>query len=131
MITLEDAERVVSGARAKAEQLGQPVDIAVVDAGRELKAFVRMDGALLGSIDVAIGKAFTAASFQLATRDLAPIAQPGEPLFGIHATNGGRIVIFPGGIPLEQDGEVVGAVGVSSGTVEQDQAVAEAGVAAF
>ncbi len=131
MITLEDAERVVSGARAKAEEIGQPVDIAVVDAGRELKAFVRMDGALLGSIDVAIGKAFTAASFKLSTQDLAPIAQPGEPLFGIHATNGGRIVIFPGGIPLERDGELVGAVGVSSGTVEQDQAVADAGVVAF
>ena len=131
MITAEDASRTIAGARRKAEELGQPVDIAVVDAGRNLKAFVRMDGALLGSIDVAINKAFTAASFKLSTRELAEMAQPGGPLFGIHTTNNGRIVIFAGVIPLERDGEVRGAVGVSSGTVEQDQAVAEAGAAAF
>jgi uncharacterized protein GlcG (DUF336 family) len=107
------------------------VDIAVVDAGRNLKAFHRMDGALLGSIDISINKAFTAASFKLSTKDLAEVAQPGGPLFGIHTTNDGRIVIFAGGIPLERDGEVIGAVGVSSGTIEQDQAIAEAGAAAF
>lgn len=131
MITLEEARRVISAAEEKAHEIGQPMNIAVLDAATNLKTFARMEDAWLGSIDIAINKAFTAASFELQTKELTEQAQPGQPLFGIQVTNGGRVVIFAGGIPLQRDGEVVGAVGVSGGTVEQDQAVAEAGAAAF
>ena len=130
-ITLEEARRVIAAAENKAEEIGQPMDIAVVDAGANLKTHVRMDGALIGSIDISINKAFTAIALQTQTKDLAPQTQPGQPLFGLNTTNNGRIVIFAGGIPLVRDGEVLGAIGVSSGTVEQDQEVAEAGAAAF
>lgn len=131
MITAEQARSVISAAEQKAQEIGQPMNIAIYDAGRELKAFSRMDDAWLGSIDIAINKAFTAASFRLATQDLAQQAQPGQPLFGIHTTNDSRVVIFGGGIPLERDGTIIGAIGVSGGTPDQDQEVAEAGVAAF
>lgn len=131
MITLEQAQAITTAAQQKAEEIGQPMNVAVLDAGRNLKTFIRMEGAWLGSIDIAIDKAFTAASFELQTADLAEQAQSGQPLFGIHTTNDARIVIFGGGIPLERDGEVVGAVGVSGGTPDQDQQVAEAGAAAF
>ena len=132
MITLEEAHQIISAAERKAQEIGQPMNVAVVDAGRNLKAFERMEEAWLGSIDIAIDKAFTAASFELSTQELAEMTHPGQPLFGIHTTNDGRVVIFAGGIPLTRDGEVVvGAIGVSGGTVEQDQQVAEAGVAAF
>jgi uncharacterized protein GlcG (DUF336 family) len=107
------------------------MNIAVVDEGDNLVAFERMDGAWLGSIDIAQGKAYTARAFNLSTKDLAPLCQPGEPLFGLQASNGGRLVIFAGGIPLERAGEVIGAIGVSGGSVEQDQTVAEAGADAF
>ncbi len=131
MITLEEARSIISAAEEKAKEIGQPMNVAVVDAGTNLKAFHRMEDAWLGSIDIAINKAFTAASFKLSTQELAEMAQPGQPLFGIHTTNAGRVVVFAGGIPLERDGEVVGALGVSGGTVDQDQQVAEAGAAAF
>jgi uncharacterized protein GlcG (DUF336 family) len=130
-ITLEEARRVIAAAEQKAQEIGQPMDIAVVDAGGNLKAHVRMDGAFIGSIDISINKAFTSIAFETQTKDLAPQTQSGQPLFGINTTNNGRIVIFPGGIPLVRNGEVVGAIGVSTGTVEQDQEVAEAGAAAF
>ena len=130
-ITLEDAQRVISAARDKAQEIGQPTNVAVVDAGRNLKAFARMEEAWLGSIDIAVDKAFTAMSFKMSTQELGGMSQTGEPLFGINTTNEGRIVIFGGGIPLERDGEFVGAVGVSGGTVDQDQEVAEAGAAAL
>jgi uncharacterized protein GlcG (DUF336 family) len=107
------------------------MNIAVVDEGNNLTAFARMDGAWLGSIDIAQNKAYTARSFDMSTKDLAPLCQPNQPLFGIHASNQGRLIIFAGGIPLEAGGQVVGAIGVSGGSVEQDQDVAEAGVAAF
>jgi len=94
-------------------------------------AFQRMDGAWVASIDIAIDKAFTSAGRGLTTREIGEMAQPGQPLFGINTTNGGRIVIFAGGIPLMHDDEVVGAIGVSGGTVDEDHEVAEAGVAAF
>jgi uncharacterized protein GlcG (DUF336 family) len=90
-----------------------------------------MDGAWIGSIDISIKKAFTARAFDLATKDLAKEAQPGKQFYGIQESNGGRIMIFAGGIPLERDGKVVGAIGLSGGSGEQDQTVAEAGVAAF
>lgn len=130
-ITLEDAQRVVSAAQDKAQEIGQPMNVAVVDAGRNLKAFARMEEAWLGSIDIAIGKAFTAMSFKMSTQELGGMSQTGQPLFGINTTNEGRVVIFGGGIPLERDGDFIGAVGVSGGTVDQDQEVAEAGVAAL
>jgi uncharacterized protein GlcG (DUF336 family) len=107
------------------------MNIAVVDTGGNLIAFVRMDGAWLGSIDIAINKAFTARAFDISTEELAAMSQPGKPFFGIHASNGGRVMIFAGGIPLKRDGKVVGAIGVSGGQGEQDQAVAEAGAGAF
>lgn len=128
-ITLEDAQRIVSAAQDKAREIGQPMNVAVVDAGRNLKAFARMEEAWLGSIDIAIGKAFTAMSFKMSTQELGGMSQTGQPLFGINTTNEGRIVIFGGGIPLERDGDFIGAVGVSGGTVDQDQEVAEAAVA--
>ena len=131
MINLEDARRVVSAAEEKAREIGQPMDIAVLDAGRNLKSFARMDDAWLGSIEIAIDKAYTSTSFEMTTQDLASQAQPGQPLFGINTTSNSRVVIFAGGIPLQRDGKVVGAVGVSGGTPDQDQQVAEAGVAAF
>ncbi len=131
MITLEEAKRIVTAAEQKAQQMGQPMNIAVMDAGRNLVAFQRMDGAWVASIDIAIDKAFTSAGRGLTTREIGEMAQPGEPLFGINTTNGGRIVIFAGGVPLMRDGEVVGAVGVSGGTPDEDHEVAEAGVAVF
>ena len=131
MITLEEAQGIISAAELQAQQMGQPMNIAVMDAGRNLVAFHRMDGAWVASIDIAIDKAFTSAGRGLTTRKIGEMAQPGQPLFGINTTNGGRIVIFAGGIPLMRGGEVVGAVGVSGGTVDEDHEVAEAGVAAF
>ncbi len=131
MITLEEAQRILSAAEDKARQMGQPMNIAVMDAGRNLVAFHRMDGAWVASTDIAIDKAFTSAGRGLTTRKIGEMAQPGQPLFGINTTNGGRIVIFAGGIPLMRDGEVAGAIGVSGGTVDEDHEVAEAGVAAL
>lgn len=130
-VSLDAAMRVVDAARAKAEEIGVPMDIAVVDAGNNLTAFARMDDAWLGSIDIAQNKAYTARSFDMSTKDLAPLAQPNQPLYGIEASNDGNLIVFAGGIPLTDDGEVVGAIGVSGGSVEQDHEVAEAGVAAF
>ncbi len=130
-MTLERAQAVIEAARQKAEQTGVAQNIAVVDAGNNLVAFAHMDGAWLGSIDIAQNKAYTARAFDMETKALGKLSQPGEPLFGIHASNDGKLIIFAGGIPLKQGGQVVGAIGVSGGTVEQDQEVAEAGVAAF
>ena len=131
MITLEEVKRIVSAAEQKAQQMGQPMNIAVMDAGRNLVAFQRMDGAWVASIDIAIDKAFTSSGRGLTTRKIGEMAQPGQPLFGINTTNGGRIVIFAGGVPLTRGGEVIGAIGVSGGTVDEDEEVAEAGVAAL
>jgi uncharacterized protein GlcG (DUF336 family) len=130
-ILLEEAQAVIRAALEKAEEIGQPMNVAVVDNGSNLKAFARMEDAWLGSVDIAIDKAFTSVSFLMPTQDLAEMTQPGQPLYGLEATNNGRVVIFAGGIPLMRDGEVAGAVGVSGGTVDQDQEVAEAGVSAF
>jgi uncharacterized protein GlcG (DUF336 family) len=130
-ISLEDAKRVVEAGREKAQEIGQPMDIAVVDAGGNLKMHVRMDGAFVGSITISINKAYTAIAFQQQTANLQEDTRPGGPNFGLSDAHGGRLVVFPGGIPLVRDGEIVGAIGVSTGTVEQDQEVAEAGAAAF
>jgi uncharacterized protein GlcG (DUF336 family) len=130
-VSYRAAYAVIHAARDKAEEIGVPMNIAVVDEGSNLAAFARMDGAWLGSIDIAQNKAYTARAFDMETQDLAPLAQPGGPLYGIEASNDGRLIVFAGGIPLTVRGRVVGAIGVSGGTVEQDQEVAEAGVAAF
>jgi uncharacterized protein GlcG (DUF336 family) len=102
-----------------------------VAAGGNLKAHVRMDGAFVGSITISINKAYTAIAFQQETANLQDDTRPGGPIFGLSDAHGGRLVVFPGGIPLVRDGEIVGAIGVSTGTVGQDQEVAEAGTAAF
>jgi len=122
---------MLSAAEAKAASLGIPYCVAVVDAGGHLVAFLRRDGTLIGSIDLAIDKAVTARMFDKATSDLARLAQPGKPLFGIQESNAGKVVIFSGGIPIISSGNIIGAVGASAGTVEQDIAVAEAALAAL
>ncbi|MEU0466961.1 MULTISPECIES: GlcG/HbpS family heme-binding protein [Amycolatopsis] len=129
-LALADAQPVLEAALAKAEEIGQPMNVAVVDDGGHLIAFARQDGAILGSIDIAIRKARTAALLKMTTAQLGEAAAPGAPLYGIEVTNGG-LVIFGGGIPLVRGREVVGAIGVSAGSVEQDTEVAEAGVAAL
>ena len=130
-ITLEEAMRVLAGAVKKAEEIKQPQDIAVCDIGGNLKAHYRMDGANIGSLHIAINKAYTAIAFQCETKDLTDLTRPAAPLFGLNDAHGGGLCIFPGGVLLVRDGNILGAVGVSSGTIEQDQAVAEAGAAAF
>ncbi|NKX55627.1 GlcG/HbpS family heme-binding protein [Arthrobacter mobilis] len=126
-LTLADARSVIAAAEAKAAEIGQPMNIAVVDAGGNLVSHVRMDGAWIGSIDISINKAFTSRAFDIATKDLGENSQPNQQFYGIHASNHGRIMIFAGGIPLTRDGQVIGAIGVSGGSGEQDHAVAEAG----
>lgn len=130
-VSLDDAQRVISAGMEKAREIGQPQNVAVVDAGGDLVSHVRMDGAWLGSVDVSINKAFTARAFDITTQDLAENSQPGEQFYGIQGSNEGRVMVFAGGIPLSRDGKVVGAVGVSGGTGEQDIAVAEADASAF
>jgi uncharacterized protein GlcG (DUF336 family) len=126
-ITLNDARKIISAAEKKAAEIGQPHNIAVVDAGGNLVSHARMDGAWIGSIDISINKAFTSRAFDISTKDLANNSQPGDQFYGINESNDGRIMIFAGGIPLIQNGQVVGAIGVSGGSGDQDQAVAEAG----
>lgn len=130
-LTLEQAEAVVTAAKEKADDIGVPMNIAVVDAGNNLTAFARQDGAWLGSIAIAQDKAFTARAFDAATHELYEKTQPGGSLYGIGVSNDGRVITFPGGIPLTDDDEIAGAIGVSGGEVEQDQQVAEAGAKAF
>jgi uncharacterized protein GlcG (DUF336 family) len=130
-LTLEAAKRILVAAEAKAKSLGIAYNIAVVDAGGHLLSFSRQDGALIGSIDLAINKAYTARIFDKSTSFLATLSQSGDSLFGIQESNAGRVVIFGGGVPVLFEGVIVGAIGASAGTVEQDIAVAEAGLAAF
>jgi len=130
-VNLADARRIIAAGERKAAELKQPMNIAVADAGGNLIAHIRMDGAWIGSIDISIKKAWTSRAFDIATKDLAPHSQSGNQFFGIHASNDGRVMIFAGGLPLKKNGQVVGAIGVSGGSGEQDHAVAEAGAAAF
>jgi uncharacterized protein GlcG (DUF336 family) len=130
-VKLEDARRIISAAEKKAQEIGQPMNIAVADEGGNIVAHVRMDGAWIGSIDISMKKAYTSRAFDIATKDLAAHSQSGGQFFGIHASNDGKVMIFAGGIPLKRDGKVVGAVGVSGGSGDQDHAVAEAGAKAF
>jgi uncharacterized protein GlcG (DUF336 family) len=122
---------MIAAGESKAAEIGQPMNIAVADEGGNLVAHIRMDGAWMGSIDISINKAWTARAFDIATKDLAEHSQSGSQFFGIHASNGGKVMIFAGGIPVKRAGKVVGAVGVSGGSGEQDHAVAEAAAAAF
>lgn len=130
-LSLADARRLIAAAEKKATQLGIPYNIAVVDAGGNLISHVRMDGAWLGSIDISIHKAWTSRAFDMATGDLAKMAQSGKPLFGINSTNHEKVVIFAGGMPVKKGDMVVGAVGASGGTVDQDKEVVEAAVAGY
>jgi len=131
IITLEDARRIIAAAEAKAREIGQPMNIAVADAGGNLVAHIRMDNAWIGSVDISIKKAWTSRAFDITTKDLAKNSQSGDQFFGIHASNNGKVMIFAGGVPLKKDGQVVGAIGVSGGSGEEDHAVAEAGAAAY
>jgi uncharacterized protein GlcG (DUF336 family) len=129
-LTEEIAQTVIAAARAAAREIGVPMNIAVLDAGVHLKAFARMDGALLGSIDIAFGKAKTAALFGMNSEAVGEFCKPAGTSPGLELTNG-TLVVFAGGIPIEDgDGSVIGAVGVSGGTVAQDLQVAQAAVAA-
>lgn len=129
-ITVEQAQAVVQAGLTESASRGLAMNVAVVDAGGNLKAFARMDGAWLGSIDIAIKKARTSRYFDMPTGALGELSQPGGPLFNIEVSNGG-LITFPGGLPLEVDGQVIGAVGVSGSTVEDDHAVATAAAAAI
>jgi len=131
MITLADARRIIAAAEKKAIEIGQPMNIAVVDEGGNLVAHVRMDTAWFGSVDISIKKAWTSRAFDISTKDLGELSQSGDQFFGIHASNNGRVMIFAGGVPLKRGDQVVGGIGVSGGLGKQDQAVAEAGAAAF
>lgn len=131
MVALEDARRVIGAAERKAKEIGQPMNIAVADAGGNLVSHVRMDDAWIGSVDISIKKAYTSRAFDISTKDLAEHSQSGGQFFGIHASNNGKIMVFAGGIPLKKDGKVVGSIGVSGGSGEQDHTVAQAGAAAF
>jgi len=131
MVSLDDARRVIAAAEKKAQQIGQPMNIAVADGGGNIIAHVRMDGAWIGSIDISQKKAYTSRAFDISTKDLASHSQSGGQFFGIHASNNGKVMIFAGGIPLKKGSAVVGAIGVSGGSGDQDHAVAEAGAAAY
>ncbi len=130
-ITEPQAQAVLNGAVSKARELRTHMDIAIVDAGANLKSFLRMDDAWLGSIDIAMKKARTARYFNMNTGEIGKLSQPGGPLYNIEHSNNG-LITFPGGVPLKnQQGEVIGAIGVSGSTVENDHAVAQAGAEAL
>ncbi|MFK7959804.1 MAG: heme-binding protein [Phycisphaerales bacterium] len=129
-ISLDQARAAVDAALAKAAEIGTRMDIAVVDAGANLKAFARMDGAWLGSIDISIRKARTARHFDMNTGTIGELSQPGGPLFNIEHSNGG-LITFPGGVPIKVGDVVIGAIGVSGSSVEDDHTVAAAGAAAI
>jgi uncharacterized protein GlcG (DUF336 family) len=130
-ITMKQAQAIVAAALKKAEEIGAKMNIAVVDAGANLKAFVRMDDAWLGSVDVSIKKAKTARFFDMPTGEIGKLSQPGGSLYNIEHSNAG-LITFPGGVPLKnKQGEIIGAVGVSGSIVENDHAVASAGASAI
>lgn len=130
-LTLAAARAIVVAAQDVARRLGVAMSVAVVDSGDQLVAFERMDGADLVGITLARDKAFTALTNRMSTADLAPVAQPGAEFYGYATVAGGRTIVFAGGLPLERDGVLVGAVGVSGGSAAEDQQAVEAAVAAF
>ena len=130
-ITLAEAQAIVAAAIKKSDAIGTKMNIAVVDAGGNLKAFARQENAWIGSIDIAQKKARTARFFDMPTGEIGKLSQPGGSLYNIEHSNGG-LITFPGGVPLKDaDGTVIGAVGVSGSTVENDHAVATAGAEAL
>src|ERR1700742_843058 len=129
-IAIEQAEKISEAAKAKAKEIGVPMNIAIVDEGANLKSFHRMDNAWLGSVDISIRKAKTARFFDMPTGEIGKLSQPGGPLYGIEHSNGG-LISFPGGVLLKHGGIIIGAIGVSGGTVEQDHEVATAGAQAL
>ncbi|MCW0212504.1 MAG: heme-binding protein [Pseudonocardia sp.] len=129
-LTLADAQKALAAGLQRADEIGQPMNVAVVDAGGHLLAFARQDGAIRASIDIAQRKALTSVLMNLPTDALTPLVQPGAELYGLEQTAGG-MVAFGGGVPVHRDGELVGAVGVSAGSVEQDTEVATAAVTAI
>jgi uncharacterized protein GlcG (DUF336 family) len=130
-ITLQDAKEMIEAAEERAEEIEVPMCIAVVDEGANLVGFHRMDDAMLASIDIARNKAYSSVSLKMSTEEIGEAAQPGAALFGIGNTNDGQIVTFGGGFPIESDGDVIGAIGVSGGVPDEDVTVAEAGHGAF
>ncbi|MBB4301449.1 uncharacterized protein GlcG (DUF336 family) [Rhodobium orientis] len=130
-LTLADAECLAASAEAKARQMGLAVVVAVADAEGQQILFHRMDGSLPASIALATDKAWTAAALRMSTDDLGHLAQPGQMLFGIEATHGGRIVVFGGGVPCRRRGTVIGAIGISGGTADEDVVIARHAVDAF
>lgn len=130
-ITLENAEKAIEAAKKKSVEMDLKMNIAIVDSGANLVAFAKQDGAWLGSIDIAMKKARTARYFDMPSGEIGKLAQPGEPLYNIEHSNGG-LISFPGGIPIEnENGTIIGAIGVSGSTVENDHTVAEAGLKAL
>jgi uncharacterized protein GlcG (DUF336 family) len=129
-LTYAEAQKAIEAGLAKADEIGQPMNIAVVDAGGHLLAFARQDGAIRASIDISQRKARTSILMNLPTGDLLPLVQPGQELYGLEQLSGG-MVAFGGGIPVHRNGELVGAVGVSAGSVDQDTQVAQAAVDAL
>jgi uncharacterized protein GlcG (DUF336 family) len=130
-LDLADARRIIAAGERKATEIGIPYNIAVADSGGGLVAHVRMDGAWLGSVDIAINKAWTARAFDMSTEDISGITQSGQQGFGLNTTNDSKVVIFGGGIPIKRDGVVIGAVGASGGSVADDIRVARAAVDGF
>lgn len=133
-VTYEMAQKALAAALAKAEEIGSPSSVAVIDSGRELVAFARMDGALLASAEISQAKAYTARSLNSATKDVGAWAQPGGPLYGLetaHMAAGRALVTFGGGVPITVGGEVIGGIGCAGGTTDQDHEVASAGAAAL
>ena len=130
-VTLDDAKRMLSTAEAKAVSLGIAYNIAVVDASGRLVAFARQNASPIGCIDLAIGKAMTARIFNVPTSELAALAQSGKPYFGIQQSNDGKVIILAGGLPITSAGKIIGAVGASAGTGEQDVEVAQAAISAL
>lgn len=130
-VTLDDAKRMLAAAEAKAGSLGIAYNLAVVDACGRLVAFVRQDTSPIGCIDLAIGKAMTALIFNVPTSELAALAQSGKPYFGIQQSNDGKVIILTGGLPITSAGKIIGAVGASAGTGDQDVEVAQAAISAL
>lgn len=130
-LTLADARTMMAAAEAKAKEIGVDMDIAIVDDGGNLLMFHRMDNARITSIDIAINKAFTAGAARKSTRAYGEVSGPDGPVFGIHVSNQGRFMIFAGGLPVFAEDEIVGGIGCSSGSADQDEEVAQAGIDAL
>ena len=128
-LSTRDARSAIDVALKKAEEVGVPVTVAILDHSRDLLGFLRMDKALLGTIEVAQGKAYTARTVEMKTSDLGKLCQPGGPLYGFETSHRQPLIVFGGGVPVRRGGRVVGAVGISGGTVEQDEVIAEEVVA--